>query len=613
MRILHILSQTELTGAETYAAQLISSQVRDGHQVFVISDNVHTPIKAQLISLPISTASFWQRMQNIFKIRKFLKSEKIQVIHCHSRGAVRHAYWSRIGLPVGLTTSLHGQQHFSFSKKFFHLYGEILIAVCENIKSSMQKQFKTSESIIRVIRNPVADVVTGEAPINKTPRLALAGRSSGPKGKNFEILGLKHFKIWLDHIPGLRISIVAPHSERFSKNFQMHLAQLNAQYPGQILIEDRITNLAAHLANYDLVICSGRIAIETLMAGRKLLALGEFCSHGLIDKKNYSQARRSNFGDIGPSDTEANIDYQSISNQVLMFFQNAKEMTDNLSDKNDLKSIAEQDFSAEIIHRKVIEVYKGAIFKRQYPFWIPILMYHKIPDQEIQSRHRIFVSKAQFQKHLDFFKKNHFTTITFKELLPFWDLQKPMSDFPKKPLILSFDDGYVDNLINAQPLLKSKGMKANIFLLADHRILENTWDSETGEAPASLMSLEQKKQLDSEVFEIGSHGLNHIHLTENRSSALHEMISSKEQLEKDFHRSIVSFAYPFGSTDLDLAEECFLAGYRFAVNTDQGGLHLSDHPQFLFRVNIFPEENIWSLRKKTSRWYRKYFYNKRGR
>ena len=167
---------------------------------------------------------------------------------------------------------------------------------------------------------------------------------------------------------------------------------------------------------------------------------------------------------------------------------------------------------------------------------------------------------------------------------------------------------------NLQPLLQKFRMKATVFLLADHQITENTWDADTGEAPHRLMTLDQKKLLDPRVFEIGSHGFHHIHLNQvSQDVARLEMQASRKQLQKDLACDPITFAYPFGSTSPELAKLCSEAGYRFAVNTDQGGLNLGDDPFSIFRVNIFPEDGPWQLQKKTACWYRKYFHWKRGR
>lgn len=202
----------------------------------------------------------------------------------------------------------------------------------------------------------------------------------------------------------------------------------------------------------------------------------------------------------------------------------------------------------------------------------------------------------------------------FQDLQDYWTEKKPLHDFPRKPLLLTFDDGYIDNRTHAEPLLQQYGFQATIFLLANHGITENTWDASTGETPDRLMNLEEKKLLNPKVWEIGSHGFNHLHLPQiPQAQAFQEMKDSRLQLQEDFKTEILSFAYPFGSTNSEIAKLAEKAGYRFAVNTDQGGLHLADDPFSLFRVNIFPEDGVFELWKKTAPWYRKYFYRKRKR
>ena len=59
------------------------------------------------------------------------------------------------------------------------------------------------------------------------------------------------------------------------------------------------------------------------------------------------------------------------------------------------------------------------------------------------------------------------------------------------------------------------------------------------------------------------------------------------------------------------AQAAQAAGYSYAVNTDTGAMLLEENPYSIFRVNIFPNETNFSLWKKTSRWYRKYYFWKR--
>lgn len=614
MRILHLLSQTELTGAEVYAQNLVEAQLQEGHQVFVISDRLHVPFSAPFQSLPLSASNLSRRLGNIQTLRQFIRSKKIEVIHCHSRGAVRHAFWARFRLPVALVTTLHGRQHFSWSKRLLHSYGEILIAVCENVKRAMEFDFHMSGSPIRVLRNPVSQLSFPKKITTSSsgPHLALIGRSSGPKGARIERIAETCFEEWLKDSPNLRISVIAPRPDRFSDSFHRHIESLNLKYSGRVRVLGHIPELRKELPQFDLVIGSGRIAIESLLAQVPTLALGEHSCHGLVRPENFAKALESNFGDIGAKEMEIPFEFSPVLETVKSFFRGDSAMS--AEERADLQTRTQDEFCETKIQKNVLEAYRAAIFKRHVPRWIPALMYHKIPEAEIQSQHRIFVQKDRFEKHLRYFKLRKFETLTFRDLHAFWYGQKPYSQFPSKPLLLTFDDGYRDNLLHAEPLLRKHRARATIFLLGNHGITHNTWDASSEEPATELMTFEEKMKLDPAVWEIGSHGFEHLHLTQVPEwEAFDELKNSKIQLEKDFKQDIVCFAYPFGSVNEKLPALAEKAGYSFAVNTDQGGLHLADAPRSIFRVNVFPEDGIFQIWKKTSPRYRAYFQRKRGR
>ncbi len=621
MRILHLLSQTEITGAEIYAQALIQSQHSLGFDLHTISDKMHVAIPGHFLSLKISTGSFFTRLSNILKIRNYLIQNQIQIIHCHSRGAARHAYWAKLGLKIAQITTIHGRQHFSWSKRLFNIYGELQIAVCENVKRAQIEDFKISESEIQVLRNPFKLNSLGtkvESQSNPTQtkksKIAFLGRSTGPKGQRIEEIGFTLFKEWLTEHPELQISIIAPFPERFTEDFLNLIKGLNQNFNSRIEVLGQIENLRSKIRDFDLTICSGRIAIESILEGVQTVASGEHQYFGPVNPGNWKSAAESNFGDMGFSENAEPTDFTKIRNDFKSLLTSSQDPIQVQKNQEQLKDIIWNEFNDATIQPLIIELYKAAIFKRNQPQWIPALMYHRIPDLDPKSQHRIFVQKHLFEKHLVWLKQKQFTTMSFQDLLPFWDLQKPYSEFPKRPCLLTFDDGYLDNLTNLQPLLEKYQMRATIFLLADHSITENTWDSATGEPPAALMNLEQKKKLNLKHFEIGSHGFHHLHLNMvDSKTAFEEMTNSRIQLQKDLGIEPISFAYPFGSTNSQLAHACQKAGYRFAVNTDQGGLHLADNPFSIFRVNIFPEDGPMELRKKTAWWYRKYFYLKRGK
>jgi peptidoglycan/xylan/chitin deacetylase (PgdA/CDA1 family) len=237
-------------------------------------------------------------------------------------------------------------------------------------------------------------------------------------------------------------------------------------------------------------------------------------------------------------------------------------------------------------------------------------MYHKVPDQELNTRHKTYVTQKNFEKHLRFFKKRGFSTLTFHDLYLYRTGQKDFKDFPKKPLILTFDDGYLDNIKNVRPLLQQYGFKAQIFLLADRSINTSFWDKPDDHPIASHM---ERSAWMCQQFEIGSHGLNHKKMTEmNWDEKIWQLKESKKLLENEFGVTVRSFAFPFGLSNHECALACQEAGYDYGLNTDTGGLTLEENPYHIFRVNMFPDETLWSLWKKTSSWYRKYYFFKRN-
>jgi len=610
--ILHLLSQLELTGAEVYVQTLVQAQLDAGHKVFIVSDRLHVDIPAPWISMAVSSSESGVRSFVAGQVHDLVEQHQIDVIHCHSRAAARIADKATRGTNVAQVTTLHGRQHYSLGKRLKNRYGQYQIAICENVSLAMQKEFKMSPWNIRIIRNPLnlKNLEFDSSSLRPLQKIAIIGRSSGPKGERIGELIMQALPEWLQK-PGTTVDLICGEIEKYPDHVQQAFNELSKKYRDRIQWKGHLKGLSTIMKNYDLVIGSGRVAMEAIACGVNVWALGEYGSIGFVAKNNWLEALASNFGDIGIDAMTGPWSAQKVSASVLDFL--GREVI-SMNEKKELRLFLEQDFSLSNIHPKVLQTYQAALFKKNHPHPVPILMYHKIPDQDLQSVHKIYVNKSNFEKHLKFFKFHKFETLTFSELAEFWNGQRSLKDFPKKPLLLTFDDGYKDNLTNAQPLLKKHHMRANIFLLADHSITENTWDSNTREPSSAIMTLDEKKKLDPAVFEIGSHGFHHLHLNQiSEEKAFEEMKSSKEQLEKDFERPITAFAYPFGSSNLRLAELCEKAGYSFAVNTDQGGIHTADNPFFLFRVNIFPLDNAWALFKKTSWWYRYYFFRKRKR
>jgi len=87
MRILHLMSQTHLTGPEVYVATLCRRQIADGHQCIIVSDTLTVTAPADYIPMPIHDRSLPGRLRNIMRLTRLCRDRNIDLIHAHSRAA----------------------------------------------------------------------------------------------------------------------------------------------------------------------------------------------------------------------------------------------------------------------------------------------------------------------------------------------------------------------------------------------------------------------------------------------------------------------------------------------------------------------------------------------
>lgn len=612
MNVVQLLSQVELTGAEVHAVYLAEALQKQGHGSYLISDELHMKTQVPFKSIPIHRAKGrFQRWASIRALRKFILQHNIQIIHAHSRAAVRIGYWACKKTPAALVTTLHGRQHYSFSKKLFNLYGDKVIAVCENIKEQMKKDFSFIDSQIQVIRNffdveGILKSQTADTQGTSSKKFVLSclGRTTGPKGKNWEYFIQQHATVLLNKYPSLELHFGGGPFDLLSAQAQKTCSELQNQYPQRVIFHGQNESLFPIIKNSDLVVAAGRIAIESLLLKKHTLALGEQSYEGLVTKENFAQSLSSNFGDILPEEG-SKISWSEIITDIEKEIEKPSPI-----DFDKITSYLLRTFDEKPTVEKIKAVYASAIFKKKYPKNIPILMYHQIVDEGFSSPHKIYITENNFEKHLQFFKQAGFTSLTFKDLYEFKMGIKDFSTFPKKPLILTFDDGYVNNLTKAAPLLKKYGFKAVIYLLANPHET-NYWDKDSGAPTLPLMNLQQRQEI-SQFMEIGSHGFDHKKLsTMNLDEANYEIAESKKALEKEFQHSIYSYAYTYGIRHDFSSALAYSADYKYAVNTTSGGFHHEDDPYSLFRVSIFPTDDAASLKRKTKSWYRRYYYLKR--
>lgn len=200
---------------------------------------------------------------------------------------------------------------------------------------------------------------------------------------------------------------------------------------------------------------------------------------------------------------------------------------------------------------------------------IKVLMYHLITkDKKFSIEHKdIAVHIDDFRSQLDILNRLGYTTITFRDYKLF--LEKKLN-LPRKPIILTFDDGFETMYTDVFPLMQSYGMTGVLFILADKETKFSMWDFPEIE-PLPLLKEEQIIEMNEAGFEIGAHTISHPNLTKiSRDDAWNEISRSRMLLEIMLGTEIISFAYTYGILNNVIKELVKEAGYKFACSTYTG-------------------------------------------
>jgi peptidoglycan/xylan/chitin deacetylase (PgdA/CDA1 family) len=172
------------------------------------------------------------------------------------------------------------------------------------------------------------------------------------------------------------------------------------------------------------------------------------------------------------------------------------------------------------------------------PGGIVVLMYHSVADND----EFFTVKPSEFERQMKFLKENNFEVIDLEELMNL-DFESA-----KNKVILTFDDGYEDNFLNAFPVLKKYNFRATIFINTDLMGKEIT--ARKGTKMKILSEFQIKEMAKSGIIKFGSHGHRHLKLSKLSEAEIErELKISKEILEKITGQKIISFAYPYGDYD----------------------------------------------------------------
>lgn len=191
---------------------------------------------------------------------------------------------------------------------------------------------------------------------------------------------------------------------------------------------------------------------------------------------------------------------------------------------------------------------------------IPILMYHYVEyvrDPRDTIRQTMDILPPVFENQIVTLKNDGYTFLTPSDINLILANKRPL---PKKPIILSFDDGYEDFYTDVMPILQKHKVRAVAYIITQFLDTPNYMESD---------QLREVKKTG--LIEIACHTQHHPALkTSTVKQATAEIVGCRKDLASEFGIKTISFAYPYGSYDTFLFPILKKAGFQNAVTTEPG-------------------------------------------
>ena len=244
-----------------------------------------------------------------------------------------------------------------------------------------------------------------------------------------------------------------------------------------------------------------------------------------------------------------------------------------------------------------------------------VLMYHHIVDDDefangIYKGNNAVVPYSQFEEEMTYLVSQGYITYTMSEAAAMLYNSLP---FPKKSVIITFDDGYASNYEFAYPLLKKYNLKATIAAVVISSVQAENGGAANQQIP-HLTFAQMREMQNSGLIEIGSHSYDgHGMIATNASGGMgryfvsrayisaetrketeaeyieritQDLRISKEILESNLGRPVNYFAYPYGVSASGVIEALKQNNFLVAVTTTSGAINQDSNPFKLNRRNV---------------------------
>ncbi len=237
---------------------------------------------------------------------------------------------------------------------------------------------------------------------------------------------------------------------------------------------------------------------------------------------------------------------------------------------------------------------------------LPILMYHQISEKPSRLG-KYVISPDEFERDCKLISEMGFETITVNDLIAY---TRGESTLPRKPIMLTFDDGYESDYVYAFPILKRYKMCAVSSIVGSYTELYS--GDVQKHIDYSHLNWEQVLEMqNSGVFEFQNHSYDLHSYSEKRKGCRksanetvwqydklirEDIRHSQELLLKNLGHEASCFTYPFGSVDDRLRTYIRESGFSASLGVYETINLLTGNPNELYELGRFNRTHDYDIK-----------------
>jgi peptidoglycan/xylan/chitin deacetylase (PgdA/CDA1 family) len=243
---------------------------------------------------------------------------------------------------------------------------------------------------------------------------------------------------------------------------------------------------------------------------------------------------------------------------------------------------------------------------------LPIVMYHEVKRSNL---HRLAISPYEFESDLKYLIKEGYTAVVMSDLINYVYNDMPL---PPKPIVITFDDGYLNNYAYAYPLLKKYNMSAVMSIIG--KDTDDFTDTKCDNLDYSHLNWDQVIELlNSGCFEIQNHTYNLHSQTSKRigckrnpgESLTHyaevlrnDLVILQKEMEEKTGVLPNTFTYPYGNVSEESKPIIKEIGFTASLSCKYGINIITKDPDKLYCLKRISRYHDVTLKKTLDEAYK---------